>query len=147
MNEEIKIKKIEPMLVAAIHSLADNPENDGWNKLKAWASKEGIFGNSDHPIFGFNNAVGDKHGYEFWIKVDPNQEPSGEISIKKFEGGEFGVIQCFGVENLSKSWKELINWRQKMGYKIPDERYFEHHTNFEDDGNKIEFDLYLPIET
>ncbi|MHA2029974.1 MAG: GyrI-like domain-containing protein [Candidatus Kariarchaeaceae archaeon] len=116
MSKEIEIRKLKPMLVAAIHSLADNPENDGWNKLKAWAIKEGLFNNPDHPIYGFNNPVGGNHGYEFWMKVNPETLPSGEISIKKFEGGEYAVLKCAGVPNLTQAWKDLVNWRQRMGY-------------------------------
>jgi len=76
--------------------ISTTPENDAWEKMRAWAEPKGLLEDLEkHPIFGFNNPNPSpdrkEYGYEFWIRVEPDVETGGDIKIKEFEGGLYAV--------------------------------------------------------
>ncbi len=53
---DVRIEELEPMRVASVRAVSENPEHDAWEKLKSWADAKGYLENvEEHPIFGFNN--------------------------------------------------------------------------------------------
>ena len=93
---EVQIVKLEPMRVASFYGFGAGPENEARDKLVAWAEPKGMLENPDeHRIFGFDNPIpshgSPNYGYEFWITVDPDVEPEGDIRIVDFFGGLYAI--------------------------------------------------------
>ncbi|UCE96950.1 MAG: GyrI-like domain-containing protein [Candidatus Bathyarchaeota archaeon] len=158
---EVRIVKLEPMRVASARVISGAPENDAWEKMRSWAEPKGLLEDlKAHPVYGFNNpnpSPGRKeYGYEFWIRVDPDVEPEGDIKIKEFKGGHYAVTTCrlkeelesefFQREGYLESWKKLVDWVKTSKYQ------YGHHQGLEKahDPNASEeelvLDLYCPIQ-
>ena len=115
---EVNIVRLEPMRVASTYGFGDNPEEQAWQKLAAWASPRGLLQDLEaNPIYGFNNPYPTKdhprYGYEFWMKVGPETEPEGDVRICEFMGGTYAVNRCDTEghpENLPVRWQMLASW-------------------------------------
>ncbi len=158
---EVKVIKLEPMLVATARAVSTTPERDAWQKLRSWAQPKGLLEDIyKHPVFGFNSpdpSPGqNKYGYEFWIRVDPNTKPSGDIEIKKFKGGLYAVTTCklkeelesefFKKEGYLESWKNIVDWVKASKYRMGKHQCLEkaHDPDASDENSTL--DLYCPIE-
>ena len=130
---EVKIVNLEPMRVASVCAISTTPEHDAWEKMRSWAEPRGLLENIDkHPVFGFNNPDPspdrEEYGYEFWIRVGPETQPTGDVEIKKFQGGLYAVTTCklkeeiesdfFKEEGYLESWKNIVDWVKSSKYKL-----------------------------
>ncbi len=121
----VQVVELEPMRMASVRAFSESPENDAWEKMRAWAEPQGLLKDlTKHPVFGFNNpnpSPGQKeYGYEFWIRVGAHFKGEDEIEAKDYEGGLFAVTTCkiweemqsdFGKEHgYLESWKKLVDW-------------------------------------
>ena len=122
----VQVIELEPMRVASVRAFSESPENDAWEKLRAWAEPQGLLDDlNKHPVFGFNNpnpSPGQKeYGYEFWIRMGAHFQGDNEIEAKDYDGGLFAVTTCkpwdeihsdFAKEHgpFLESWKKLIDW-------------------------------------
>ena len=122
----VQVIEIEPMRVASVRAFSESPENDAWEKMRAWAEPQGLLENlTKHPVFGFNNpnpSPGQKeYGYEFWIRMGAHFKGEGEIEAKDYDGGLFAVTTCKPWEEIHsdfakehgpflESWKKLVDW-------------------------------------
>jgi AraC family transcriptional regulator len=146
---DVRIEELEPMRVACVRVVSESPEQDSWEKLQSWAEAKGYLGNvEDHPIFGFNNPSPStdrkEYGYEFWIRVPPDEEPEGEIDIQDFPGGLYAVTTIKGLPNPDV-WISLWKWVQSSPYEWRKTNELEKvHDPFASQ-DEIMFDLYLPI--
>lgn len=158
MNKlDVQVVKLESMRVASVWGFGESPEDEAWQKLKAWASPKGLLDDPQkHPIFGFNNpnpsAGSPNYGYELWIVVDDAVKPEGETRLKDFEGGLYGVAKCVvpkgNFDVIGQTWKKLAVWREDSHYKCASHQWLEKSV-FDPlaDDPKVELilDLYLPI--
>ena len=158
---EVKIVKLEPMLVASAQAISKTPEHDAWEKMRAWAEPKGLLEDIEkHPVFGFNNPDPspdrEEYGYEFWIRVGSNIKPEGEIKIKEFKGGLYAVTTCKLKEEIEseffqkagylESWKKLVDWVKYSKYKFGKHQCLEKaHDPMASDEDLI-LDLYCSIE-
>ena len=121
----VQVIELEPMRVASVRAFSESPENDAWEKMRAWAEPQGLLEDlTTHPVFGFNNpnpSPGqENYGYEFWIRMGAHFKGDGEIEAKDYDGGLFAVTTCkpweemqsdFGKEHgFLESWKKLVDW-------------------------------------
>lgn len=158
---EVKIVKLEPMHVASVRAISATPEHDAWERMCSWAEPRGLLEDiGKHPVFGFNNpnpSPGQKeYGYEFWIRVEPDTQPSGDVKIKKFQGGLYAVTTCklkeemesefFKKEGYLESWKNIVDWVKSSKYKCGKHQCLEkaHEPGVSED--ELILDLYCPIE-
>ena len=158
---EVKIVRLEPMRVASARVISETPENDAWQKMRAWAEPKGLLEDlKKHPVFGFNNPNPSpdrkEYGYEFWIRVEPDVEPEGDIKFKEFEGGLYAVTTCklkeelesefFQKEGYLESWKKLVDWVKSSKYRYGKRQGLEkaHDPNASEE--ELVLDLYCPIE-
>ncbi len=158
---KVKVVKLEPMHVASVRAFCTTPENDAWEKMRAWAEPKGLLEDLEkHPVFGFNNPSPSpdkkEYGYEFWIRVEPNLETEGDIKAKEFEGGLYAVTTCklkeelesefFHKEGYLESWKKLVDWVKESKYSYGKHQGLEkaHDPNATVEG--LVLDLYCPIE-
>ncbi len=146
---DVRIEKMEPMRVASVRVISENPEQDAWEKLKLWAEANEYLGNTEeHPVFGFNNPNPSQdqtdYGYEFWMRVPPNTESEGEIEMKDFPGGFYAVITHDGLPN-PEVWMSLWNWVQSSSHEYRKTNELEKPHDPLASLDKMTFDLYLPI--
>ncbi len=152
MNElNVRIIKLEPMRVASAYGFGPSPELLAWQNLVAWARPKGFLDDPEkHRIFGFNNpdpsSGSPNYGYEFWIEVEPDVVPEGEIRVKDFGGGLYAVTGCAGAENITATWKKLVEWVAESRYENGRHQWLEQHFNLDIAApDEMRLDLLLPI--
>lgn len=158
---EVKIVKLEPMRVASVRVISKTPENDAWEKMRAWAEPKGLLEDIEkNPVFGFNNPNPspdrEDYGYEFWIRVEPDTKPEKDINIKEFEGGLYAVTTCklkeelesefFQKQGYLESWKKIVDWVKSSKYKVGKHQCLEKAHDPEASEEELILDLYISIE-
>ena len=151
---DVRILELETMRVASVHGFGASPEGVAWEKLVAWAQPQGYLDDLEaHRVFGFNNpspAVGSpNYGYEFWIELHEGEPGPGApaAEIKEFGGGRYAVTHCTGVQNIEATWGQFGAWLERSEYRMGSHQWLERHCSRVDESpEKLEMDLYLPIE-
>lgn len=153
MND-IQIVHLEPMYVASAYGYGKNPEEQAWQKLSAWAGRKGFLNDSEHhPVFGFNNPnpapSHPKYGYEFWMKVNADAEPEGDIRIVEFMGGAYAVQRCETCgdpgTDIFAAWQDLAAWCKQNDHKIAHHQPLEKVVAGFDDPRHLVLELHCPI--
>ena len=148
---DVRIVKLEPMRVASAHALSASPEEEAFDKLVSWAKPKGLTDDlKTHRIFGFNNPNpspgSPNYGYEFWMVVEQDVEPEGEIAVKDFDGGLYAVTRVVGVENIHAKWQELAAWLEDSKYGGASHQWLEEHLSAVDTApEEMVLDLYAPV--
>ena len=158
---KVEIVKLEPMRVASVRATSTTPERDAWERMRSWAEPRGLLEDiGKHPVFGFNSpdpSPGQKeYGYEFWIRVEPDTQPSGNVELKKFQGGLYAVKTCklkeelesefFKKEGYLESWKNIVDWAKSSKYKFGKHQCLEKAHEPGASEEELVLDLYCPIE-
>ena len=148
---DVRIVRLDPMRVASVRAISDEPEHEAWLKLQEWAEPRGLLDDLEkHPVFGFNNPNPSpdrkEYGYEFFLELKPSFEAEEGIQIEKLPGGQCAVLACKGVEHLPDSWTRLYGWVTDSGRKVADHGLEECLNPGEQDVSRLEFDLWLPVE-
>jgi DNA gyrase inhibitor GyrI len=119
-EEEVGIVKLEPMRVAATLGFGSQPEIEAWDKLTSWARAVNLLDGTQR-FFGFNNPNpmpgSPNYGYEQWVTVGPDVEPLGDVEMKDFEGGLFGVLHSSGLATIEEDWGRLAAWLEASPYR------------------------------
>lgn len=147
--QDVRIITLAAMRVASFHAFGSSPEHMAGAKLAAWAGPRGLLDGS-HRIFGFNNPNpspgSPNYGYEFWLEIGPEVEADGEVEVKEFGGGRYGVLRCQGVANIEASWAALNAWRENAGYRMGRRQWLEEHIGAFPAGDEtLVLDLYIPL--
>jgi DNA gyrase inhibitor GyrI len=148
------------MKVASFRAVGPSPENDAWAMARAWAEPRGLLDDTErYPVYGFNSPDrGDaegEYGYEFWIRVDPDFEPEGEVEVKAFEGGLYAVTACklmeeatsdfFQEEGYLESWGRLDDWVKANQYRRGPHQSLEKPRDPLASQEDLVLDLHYPI--
>lgn len=148
----VRIVQLEPLRVASFHGFGPSPEHLAATKLAAWAGPRGYLADpAQHRIFGFNNPNpspgSPNYGYEFWIVVGPEVEPTEEVPVLAFEGGLYAVARCQGVEAIGPTWSQLVQWLADGPYRQACHQWLEENLNpgFVSSDQEMLLDLYAPI--
>ncbi len=146
----VRIVKLEPMRVASAYGFGEQPELQAWDTLLSWAKSKGYEDLSKHRFFGFNNPNpspgSPNYGYEQWMTVGPEEEPTEGIEIKEFSGGLYAVTRCEGLQHITEIWMQLAVWREDSPYQEAHHQWLEEC--FTPEAERLEdyvFDLYAPI--
>lgn len=161
-KEEIKIWKmnvrivdLDPMTVASVQVVSNNPEEEAWGKLSEWAEAQGLLSDlENHPLFGFDVPIDTSdqgtRGYEYWIRVDPNTQPEGEIQVKEFQGGSYAVTECKVEGNpfatIPTTWTNLVKWVNAKKYNLGSHQPLEKHLSLPTNLDGLVLELYCPIK-
>lgn len=146
---EVRITRLEPFRVAAALGFGPQPEIEAWDKLLTWALATNHMDGTGR-YFGFNNPGpmpgSPNYGYEQWMTVGSDAQPLGDIEIKDFPGGLFGVLRCEGLATIGEDWGRLIAWLETAPYEA------DHHQGLEEllvspvlPHSEWVFDLHLAI--
>jgi hypothetical protein len=126
---KIDIVRLAPMRVASAYGFGVNPEAMAWEKLVEQAS----------PLYG----------YEFWMKVDVDIQPEGDIRIGEFLGGMYAVTRCEVQGDPEKTvpvgWHQLAEWCKENGHRLGSRHALERFHSRPDDLSGLVLDLYCPI--
>ena len=148
----VRIVRLEPMRVACFHGFGPSPEHLAIQKLADWAAPRGYLEDrKQHRIFGFNNPNpshgSPNYGYEMWMVVGPEVEPTAEVPIREFAGGLYAVARCQGTESITPTWQQLVGWLANSRYAHADHQWLEEHLNdaFPAPDEELVLDLYAPI--
>jgi DNA gyrase inhibitor GyrI len=148
---DVKIVHLEPLRVASALGYGASPEMLAWDKLLAWAKANRQL-EQPHRFFGFNNPsptpASPNYGYEVWMTVSPDVQSNEMVTVKAFEGGDYAVTRCTGVEHIPQAWMELSTWAETSPYRIGSHQWLEEHIKVGRDIPESDFvlDLYLPIK-
>ncbi len=159
---EVRIVRLEPMRVASFRAESASPEQDAWEKLRAWAEPRGLLDDPEkHPVFGFNNPdpTPDRaeYGYELWIRVDASTESDEDAEVKDAPGGLYAVASCrlgeeiasefFRKHGYLESWKNLYDWvKGKENLIFANGQWLERVVNPGASESELMLDLHCPVE-
>jgi len=129
-EEEVKVVRLEPMVVASFHAFGANPEDMALEKMISWAKPRFNLEGPDRPrIFGFNNpnptAGSPNYGYEFWLEVPSGYGTGGDAGtdepvIKEFSGGLYAVMSTGPItepyRDIPAAWEKLVRWVEDSKY-------------------------------
>lgn len=151
-NLDVRIVTLEPMRVATLMRLGEQPELQVLNALFEWAKAHQIPIDAANPRrFGFDNppaAVGTTdHGYELWMVVGPEIESDEMVKVKDFSGGLYAVTRCENVWNIPDTWMKLTAWVEQSPYRAAHHQWLEESIKVSPEFPEEEFilDLYFPI--
>jgi len=149
---DVRIVRLEPMLVASAYGFGESPEGIAWEKLLDWARKAGLLDDvRKRRFFGFNNPSpspgSPNYGYEQWMTAGEGAMPSGDIRLVYFSGGLYAVTRT-RLAAIGQTWQNLSAWRENSSYKQATHQWLEEcltspleQVPFE----AMEFDIYLPV--
>lgn len=146
----VTLVELPLMTVAYARAFGESPEAAAWEMLRAWAEPRGLLNDlAQHPVFGFNNpppAKGkDEYGYEFWIRVDPEDMDEEDLAVKEFPGGLFATAAT-DLRHIGETWQNLWDWAQEHGHRWRKAHELEKHLNPLDPPDDLQLELFLPIE-
>lgn len=156
----VRLERLETVRAAYTHVLSETPEEDAWKKIEAWAKPKGLLKKGvGTRVFGRNTYPTDNpepHGYEFFLTVGPNIEPSGDVEIREIPGGLCAVLRFENLDNIGKAWRHLGNWIKESEYEHIGWRKgehgwidgFEEHINWHEEKPPKEwiFDLWVQLK-
>lgn len=150
-NSDVRIIELKPMKVAWYRAESESPEQEAWEIMLEWAEKNGI---KDLPItrfFGFDNpppTPGQSvYGYEVWVTIHKDIEPSEKIQIKDFQGGLYAVTNTSYKDfDIQEKWQMLFKWVEQSEFEYEERACLEETISISqyEQGN-IQLDLFLPI--
>jgi DNA gyrase inhibitor GyrI len=146
---DVRILELPPMRVACAHGYCASPEEEATKKIRTFmAAQELDF--EQVRWFGFNNPDPSpgtpNYGYDVWITVGPEVEPSAEVTIQDFAGGLYAVTRFKDLNNIGSVWQQLVHWREDSPYQPGHHQWLENLLVPPDTPvTEFVFDLYLPI--
>jgi AraC family transcriptional regulator len=123
MNEllvsEVTIESLAPLHVACYRSVSQSPEEDGAKFMLEWWRRQSAGAPGRH--FGFDVDVTPEQqkdglrGYEYWLVVPPEVQPSAGVTLRDFAGGLYAVQTLHHpfedpFARIPAGWKALHEW-------------------------------------
>ena len=147
---KVKVVTLEPTRVISAYGFGAEPEGIAWEKLNAFAQKNGLdLADKSITTFGFNNpnpsAGSPNYGYEIWLPVAEDVTPDGDLRLLDFSGGLYAVTTFKGLENIGAIWGKLVKWREGSKYKPAHHQWLEELISSESSPEEFMFNIYLPI--
>lgn len=149
----VRIVDLPPLRVAAALGFGPNPEELSIRALRPWLEAHGgLAGPPERRFFGFNNpspaAGSPNYGYEQWVTAGPEEQGAGDVVIKAFGGGRYGVTRC-RLEQIQAVWGRLAAWLEDSRYSMGRHQWLEEcltpEAMLRGDMGAMELDLYIPL--
>ena len=151
----IRVERLPSMTVASVRAYGPDPETEAWQRLRDWADTQGFLRQPGaHPVFGFVNPPPSggrpEHGYEMWMRVDPDTEGAPDVPVKRVPGGRYVVARCHLSGDARGSvhdvWMSLHEWVRESGTHQWRRKPGLERLLGPPDGDELEVELYLPVE-
>lgn len=149
----VRILDLPPLHVASALGFGLNPEELSIQALRPWLEAYGVLSEpARRRFFGFNNpspSLGSpNYGYEQWVTANLDEPGVGEVVIKTFGGGRYGVVRC-RLEQIQETWAQLAAWLEDSRYRMGAHQWLEECLTPEallrGDTGAMEMDLYIPL--
>ena len=150
----VRIVNLPPMRVACVNGFGQGPEEQAFEKMKAWAQAHDLLG-KPHRLFGYNNPDpspgSPNYGYDVWITVDDAVQADGEARLIDFPGGLYAVTRIDVKEpgdEIPTAWQKLVKWMEASKYRHGRHQWLEEHIGPLDEmggDQPFTLDLHLPI--
>ncbi len=137
-NSQVTLVTIPALHVISAWSYSTSPEDEAWEKLKAFAEPLGLLQPEKNPIiFGFNNpcpSIGSpNYGYEFCLVTDPSVKAIGDLKVKELPGGlyarmEFDPTGTDPCVSIPAAWERLNAWLAASSYQQGQHQWLEEHS-------------------
>ncbi len=117
---ELKMERLKSLRAANVQSQSGNPEEDALQQILEYAKQSGLMDNPNARLFGRNFYPTDQpepHGYEFYLTVNGDIKPSGEVALRIIPEGLYATIRVKGVFEIPQGWKALFAMVESSGYK------------------------------
>jgi DNA gyrase inhibitor GyrI len=159
---EVRVVELNPMRMASALGYGREPEIEAWTMLLKWARGQGLLADLEAcRFFGFNNPDpspgSPNYGYEQWLEIPSNIQPSGDVNLVQFPGGSYAVTGCTLLD-IGEKWQQLVAWceasdcdqsggqglealQNPAEFITPEGELLLDENRFE----KFRLDLYLPI--
>jgi len=154
--DDVRIINLRPMRVAWYNHISDEPEEHSWNEMINWVKEQGLDKLFTSRYFGFDSTApqegSSEYGYEVWVTVGENVEPSGKIGIKEFKGGLYAVSNTKGCpgDKIPLVYRNLHEWIKESDYNFGNHQCLEEHfPNIPSKQNEEFFshlDIFYPIK-
>ncbi len=146
----VRLERLGPMRVAAVHAFGASPELAAMEKLRAWAGPRGLLEDRKaHRVFGHNNppprAPGDPYGYDFLIAIGSDVAVEGAVQVREIPRKMWATTRTRGVQNIHEAWVELFRWCEEHNLEEQGTGLEEHLSPFNIPVEEIEFRLWLPV--
>jgi len=110
---------LSPLRVACYRTVSPTPEEDGSHYMEDWIACQNVSGPVRH--FGFDVDVTAEQrkagyrGYEVWVSVSTEVQPSADVTIRAFTGGLYAVMTIHRPFDdpcvaIPAGWKKLHEW-------------------------------------
>jgi DNA gyrase inhibitor GyrI len=115
----VRVATLPPMQVAYFKAFSLHPEMEASGTLWEWAEQIGLVADTGAvKRFGFNNpppwdTSGPDYGYESWITMPEDTQPTGEIQVKQFPGSLCAVTTIARLADIGTAWEYLYQWVQR----------------------------------
>ena len=157
---EVRLERLETMRAVYTHAFSDTPEEDAGRRIIEWAKSKGLMEKSAGArLFGRNTYPTDKpepHGYEFYLTVDSDIKPEGDIETREIPGGLYAVLRFKNLYKIREAWEKLWKWIEEseyehVGWKKGEHGWvngFEEHLNWKEEKPQTEwtFDLWIQLK-
>jgi AraC family transcriptional regulator len=151
---EVRIITLPPMRVACINGFGQKPEDQAFDKMKAWAKAHALLV-KPYRLFGYNNPDpspgSPNYGYDVWITVNETVKADGDARIVEFHGGLYAVTRCEVKnpwEDIPATWQKLVKWMEASKYHHGRHQWLEEHIGRLEEqggGHTFTLDLHLPV--
>ena len=117
---DIRVEYQEPLPAVYAHVLSETPEEDVFEIIWAWASKNGL-PNKDREtrMFGRNTYPTDQsepHGYQLFMTVKEPIDETDEVKNGEILGGYYAVLRSTTVFQMGESCPALWKWIEESEY-------------------------------
>jgi len=130
LETEVRLERLETMRAAHVHAFSDTPEEDAGRKMQLWAESKSLTDKgSKARLFGRDTFPTDKsepHGYEFFLTIDADIDPKGDIDLSEIPLGLYAVLRFRNLATIKEAWTRLWTWIKENGYEHVGWRKGEH---------------------
>lgn len=128
-ENNVRIIQLEAMHVASAHGFGTEPEGIAWDKILGFVTEKGLKDVPDTRYYGFNNpnpaAGSPNYGYEQWVTIRQDIGVTDDVEVKDFSGGLYAVMRCKGIDNIGKTWQQLVGWAESSSYQRAHHQWLE----------------------
>jgi len=157
---KVRLERLKTMRAFYTHAFSDTPEEDARKRILEWAKSKGLMEKSiGARLFGRNAYPTDKpepHGYEFYLIVDSDIKPEGDIKTREIPGGLYAVLRFKNLYKIREAWEKMWKWIEEseyehVGWKKGEHGWvdgFEEHLNWQEEKPQTEwtFDLWVQLK-
>jgi AraC family transcriptional regulator len=152
---EVRIERVEPMLVAFVRHVGPYHEVDAaWERLCTQLGKDGLLGPGTRFIgICYDDpevTPPEKIRYDACVTVDSNFVAQDDIGVQTIGGGEYAVTTHVGPYHLlGHTYAQLLGqWLPRSGRELRSEPSLEFYLNAPEstDPEDLITDIYAPLE-